>query len=400
MQRILALLVVLLTGIVLASAQSNGAPGDTKELLQIDNDLLNAYVHWDLSVRDRYVADDFVGVDGSGNVYSKQQDMQELKEGTFAMQAFMTEGVQARIFGDSAIVTGRNTATSVYKGKEHTGTIRYVDTFLRRDGRWQMVYSQDTNVADGTKEFLEREISANEKQMLDLSARKDLEAYGRRLPDDALGVYSDGYASKAEVLRAISGMSDLHYSMDDVRVIPVGNAAGLIVYRIAQDWKEGGKKLARQYYVSSLWQNRDGKWLNPFWQETDATLPDDQLSAQALAKEREILDAQNRNDWTAFANLLADDLVAIDEDGIHGKKEVLEEVRAAEVRFSDFKMEDVKVIPQTDGAIVAYKETLVGTEHGRPFTWHIYTHSHWERRGGKWLMTMFQDSTAKERLRQ
>ena len=123
---------------------------------------------------------------------------------------------------------------------------------------------------------------------------------------------------------------------------------------------------------------------------------DDDLSTQALAKEREILDDLNRNDWAAFAKLLADDLIAIDEDGIHSKNELLEEIRTAEVRFSDYKMESVKVIPQTNGAIVAYKETLVGTEHGKPFTRHIYTHSHWESRSGKWLMTMFQDSTAKD----
>ncbi|HXM24175.1 MAG TPA: nuclear transport factor 2 family protein [Terriglobales bacterium] len=374
----------------------NSITNDRKELGQIETDLLNAYVHRDLSVRDRYVADEFVGVDSSGSVYSKQQDMQDMEDGTFALKSFKEEDVQVRLLGDSAVVTGRNTATSVYKGKEDSFTIRFVDTFVNRDGRWQMVYSQDTNVADGTKESLEREISANEKQMLDLSARKDLEAYGRRLPDDALGVYSDGYASKADVLRAISGMSDLHYSMDDVRVIPVGNAAGLIVYRITQDWKEGGKKLARQYYVSSLWQNRDGKWLNPFWQETDATLSDDDLSTQALAKEREILETLKHNDWSAFSSLLAEDAIAIDEDGIIGKKELIDGIKTAGTVFSDYKMENVKVIPQGNGAIVAYRETLVGTQNGKPFTWHIYTHSHWERRGGKWLMTMFQDSMAKE----
>lgn len=251
--------------------------------------------------------------------------------------------------------------------------------------------------AEKTKQSpLEREIVANEKQMLDLSALKDLEAYGRRLPDDALGVYSDGYASKADVLGAISGMSDLHYSMDNIRVVPVGDTAGLIVYRITQDWIEGDKKLARQYYVSSLWQKRDGKWLNPLWQETDTALSDDDLSTQALAKEREILETLKRNDWAAFSALLADDAVAIDEDGIHSKKELLDEIQAAGTRFSDYKMESVKVIPQTNGAIVAYRETLIGTEQGKPFIWHIYTHTHWEWRGGKWLMTMFQDSMAKQ----
>ena len=185
------------SGSVLQNASDKSATDDTNELLRIETDLLNAYVHRDLSVRDRYVADEFVGVDSSGSIYSKQQDMQDMKDGTFALKSFKEEDVQVRLLGDSAVVTGRNTATSVYKGKEDSFTIRFVDTFLRRDGRWQMVYSQDTNVADGTKESLEREISANEKQMLDLSARKDLEAYGRRLPDDALGVYSDGYASKS-----------------------------------------------------------------------------------------------------------------------------------------------------------------------------------------------------------
>lgn len=102
------------------------------------------------------------------------------------------------------------------------------------------------------------------------------------------------------------------------------------------------------------------------------------------------------NDWPHFADLLGDDLVAIDEDGIRTKKELLDAIKAADIRFSDYKMEDVRTIPEADGAIVAYRQTLVGTEQGKPFTWHIYTHSHWQRRGGKWLLTMFQDSMPKE----
>lgn len=141
------------SGSVLQNAFDKSATDDTNELLRIETDLLNAYVHRDLSVRDRYVADEFVGVDSSGSTYSKQQDMQDMKDGTFALKSFKEEDVQVRLLGDSAVVTGRNTATSVYKGKEDSFTIRFVDTFLRCDGRWQMVYSQDTNVADGTPDL-------------------------------------------------------------------------------------------------------------------------------------------------------------------------------------------------------------------------------------------------------
>ena len=83
-------------------------------------------------------------------------------------------------------------------------------------------------------------------------------------------------------------------------------------------------------------------------------------------------------------------------DGIRTKKELLDAIKAADIRFSDYKMEDVRTIPEADGAIVAYRQTLVGTEQGKPVTWHIYTHSRWQRRGGKWLLTMFQDSMPKE----
>jgi len=248
---------------------------------------------------------------------------------------------------------------------------------------------------------VEQEILAKEKEVWELSVREDWDGWSKLMAEDTLPVYSDGYASKAEVLQALHSSSDpqhssnLHYSMDDVRVIPVGEA-GLIVYKVSTDSKEGEKTVSRQFYVSSLWQKHEGKWLNRFWQETDTALPDDQRSKQALAKEREIQEAQKQGDWARFADLLSDDLVAIDEDGIRGKKELLEQIRTSDFHLSDYKMEDVSTIPEGNGAIVAYKQTHIGTERGKPFALHINTHSNWQKRGDKWVLTMFQDSTAKE----
>lgn len=254
------------------------------------------------------------------------------------------------------------------------------------------LHSQQSSDGKGT---LERELLENEKEIWERGSRNDFQGWAKLVSDDALAVYNTGYASKAEVLEAIQGMDAGRYSMENVRIIPVCDSAGLVVYKVTQTWKERGKTLERQYYVSSLWEKRDGKWMSHFWQETDTTLPDDQLSAQALGKEREIQEAQKNNDWAEFADMISDDLVAIDEGGIHSKKELLETIKAADIRFSDYKMEDVRTIPEGNGAIVAYKQTLVGMEHGKPFTWHVYTHSRWERRGDKWLLTMFQDSMAK-----
>jgi hypothetical protein len=126
-------------------------------------------------------------------------------------------------------------------------------------------------------------IIAGEKEVWNLGICKDFDGWSKPMTDDLLAVYSTGYASKVEVLEAIQGMGGGHYSMDDVRVIPVCDTAGLIVYKVTEDWKENGKQMAPQCCVSSPWKKHEGKWLSRFWQETDTRLPDDQLIAQALA---------------------------------------------------------------------------------------------------------------------
>jgi hypothetical protein len=93
-----------------------------------------------------------------------------------------------------------------------------------------------------------------------------------------------------------------------------------------------------------------------------ASDPNAGMAAQALPKEREIQEAQKRNDWAKFADLLGDDLVGIDQDGFRTKKELLAAIKATDIHFSDYKMEDVRTIPEGNGAIVAYRQTLVGTE--------------------------------------
>jgi ketosteroid isomerase-like protein len=243
-----------------------------------------------------------------------------------------------------------------------------------------------------------------EKADWDALKRKDKVAASHLLADDFVGMYDVGLLNKSKWLSQI----DDQYSVDDytiteTKVLHPSPTTALLLYTATCKgtgaWAEFCSHTTR---VSDLFVQRNGEWLDLFSQDTVATSGEQdetRVFIQVLAKEREIQEAQKHNDWSHFADLLSDDLVAIDEDGIIGKKELLEEIKAAEIRFSDYKMEEVRTIPDGNGAIVAYKQTLVGTEHGKPFTRHIYTHSHWQRRGDKWLLTMFQDSTTRASFR-
>ena len=54
------------------------------------------------------------------------------------------DDVKVRLYGDTAIVTGRTTVTSGETGQ--VVQLRFTDVCVRRDGRWRIVASQATRV--------------------------------------------------------------------------------------------------------------------------------------------------------------------------------------------------------------------------------------------------------------
>jgi len=383
-----------------------------KEVLQAEKALLNTYVTGDVTARERYAADEFVVVDYDGGVTTKQEDIQDIKNGTFIMKGFRMKNEKVAILSaDVALLTYEIAYEATDHGTDASSPhSRVAAVYRRQDGTWRCVYTQEAKVkevqatadsaATGSPKlepdsfFVEKE-----KEVWQALEHKDKAAAIRVLADDFVGMYDFGFFNKSEWVEQIDDQYTVdHYAVLEPRVLRPSPTTALLLYtstcKGTGAWADYCSHTSR---ISDLWVERNGQWLDLFSQDTTATSSEQgsSLSAQALEKEREIQEAQKQGDWARFADLLSDDLVAIDEDGIRSKKELLEEIRTSDFHLSDYKMEDVRTIPEGNGAIVAYKQTHIGTEHGKPFALHIYTHSNWQRRGDKWVLTMFQDSTAK-----
>jgi len=113
--------------------------------------------------------------------------------------------------------------------------------------------------------------------------------------------------------------------------------------------------------------------------------------ADIRAQEQKVWDAIKAKDWDAFAGSLADDLVYVSEDGVHGKTETVDLVR--NIELTELNLSDWKVtIIDADAAVVTYTETSKGTFGGRPFPDRPVRHSAaWLNRGGKWVNVYHQD---------
>jgi ketosteroid isomerase-like protein len=149
MKRLLAiaLLALLVPSLAMAQAQEKRAPAKGNEtveqtLTQMEREWANAYVKKDWATVDRIVADDYAAIFG-GKDQTKAELMDELKSGFVKYTSITTGKMRVRVFGNAAVVTGSDDEKSSRKDMDTSGHYVWTDVFVNREGRWQVVASQE-----------------------------------------------------------------------------------------------------------------------------------------------------------------------------------------------------------------------------------------------------------------
>ena len=114
---------------------------------KLDNERIQAQIHADATALDRIYAADFIGVGPSGTVRTKPQVILDFTSGDLKFQSITTDDVQVRVYGDTAVESGRSTMVGQDKGKTVPRHTRFTRVWVRQQGRWQLVanhYSSQT----------------------------------------------------------------------------------------------------------------------------------------------------------------------------------------------------------------------------------------------------------------
>ncbi|MBA3256258.1 MAG: nuclear transport factor 2 family protein [Pyrinomonadaceae bacterium] len=89
-------------------AQRFAQDSKERELRRLEDEWLSSYLRADKTIFDRIVAEDFTGTDESAKVRNKAQARELIQVPPSSIKASLTnEDVQFRIYGDTAVVTGR-----------------------------------------------------------------------------------------------------------------------------------------------------------------------------------------------------------------------------------------------------------------------------------------------------
>ena len=126
---------------------STGYPlGDGGTVTYLDLEWNTAELAADKAWFERNLADDYLGVSRAGVLETKAEQVASI--GTYKVTQADSTDVRTNVDGDRALVTGiYHTRGTDKDGKAFDRKTRYIDTFIKRDGRWQIWSSQGTEVA-------------------------------------------------------------------------------------------------------------------------------------------------------------------------------------------------------------------------------------------------------------
>ena len=112
---------------------------------KVDDERIQAQIHADAAALDRLYADDFIGIGPSGTVRAKPQVISDFTSGHLKFTSITTEDVRVRVYGNTAVETGRSIMDGNDQGKTVPRDNRFTRVWVKQQGRWRLVanhYSQ------------------------------------------------------------------------------------------------------------------------------------------------------------------------------------------------------------------------------------------------------------------
>ena len=156
----LATLLACALGVLSAArAQTTNITKAEEEVRALERRWLDAYEQHDSAAMDAIVGEDFVITFPNGSQQNKPQLMAMIKATPGAGQPrmrFYTEDVRSRAYGDTVILMGRVVSEYQREGKTVKEQSRYTDTYVRMNGKWRVVASHLSNVAEPKKPAAEK----------------------------------------------------------------------------------------------------------------------------------------------------------------------------------------------------------------------------------------------------
>lgn len=124
------------------SATTN-AEDEIKKLEEMRN---QAVLHGDVAVLDRMTSDDYTFITLRGEMRTKQEILKGFASGSFHYESRQLFDLKVRVYGNTAVVTGRSVQKGIENGKDYSGDYWFTRVYVQQNYHWLTVALQTTPI--------------------------------------------------------------------------------------------------------------------------------------------------------------------------------------------------------------------------------------------------------------
>lgn len=126
-------------------APASSSPNDDEKIVAaLDTEYQAAVKKNDMGTMDRILADDFVLVNGVGQVFTKADVLEEARSQRMVYERQEDSEQTVRVWGDTAIVTALLWAKGTEDGQPFDYKLWFSDTYVRTPRGWRYAFAQST----------------------------------------------------------------------------------------------------------------------------------------------------------------------------------------------------------------------------------------------------------------
>jgi ketosteroid isomerase-like protein len=141
MIKISPLILAALAAWTLVSAAAQNQAVSTSKILAFENKWNAAYKHGDIAAMESLLAEDFIITLEDGSTFSKSGYIAHNGDRTLHVEITEMSGVNVRMHGSAAVVTGAYHEKGVFRGKPYEYHDRFTDVWMNKNGKWQVIAS-------------------------------------------------------------------------------------------------------------------------------------------------------------------------------------------------------------------------------------------------------------------
>lgn len=121
-----------------------GEPATIRQILQLEKQSKEAALRRDAAFVERTLADNYVAIGPLGDVITKDDTVSARKGARLHYDSIDYSEMVVRIYGNTAVVTGRADVKGKDLGEDFSGPYRFTRVWVKRNGGWQTVSYQAT----------------------------------------------------------------------------------------------------------------------------------------------------------------------------------------------------------------------------------------------------------------